>query len=137
MGSDWRQKPELQLARHRQIALQALFLKGDLFVEPRILNRNRNLRRQCGYGAFVIVGEKAATRVFEVQHSNHFVLVDQRHRQFGAGLRIRLDIARVLVHVGHQNRLLMLRGVTHDASAQWDFVFELDVLLEALREAVL
>src|SRR6202030_1354201 len=50
------QKTELQLARHGQVAFEALFLKRNLLVKLRIFNRDRNLSRERGYGSFMVVG---------------------------------------------------------------------------------
>ena len=48
--------------------------------------RDRNLGRQRGDGAVVVVGKESALGVLEIEHSDHFVFVNQRHRQFRAGL---------------------------------------------------
>jgi hypothetical protein len=55
-----RQQAKLQFARQGQIALQALFLPGNLFVQARIFNGDGQLRRERGQGALVILGEIAA-----------------------------------------------------------------------------
>ena len=132
-----RQQPELQFARQRQIALQTLLLPGNLLVQPRVLDRNRNLRRQRGQRALVIFGEISAARMLQIEHADHFFLVDQRHRQFRARLRIQQDVARILAHIRNQHRFLALRGISHQSASKRDVVLQVQTLLEAQREAVL
>ena len=83
--------------------------------------RDGNLRGQRRHGALVVVGEKAAPRVLQIEHADHFVFVDQRHSQFRAGFRIEQDIARVLAHVGHQNACLVSRRIAHQAAVPEGF----------------
>jgi hypothetical protein len=42
LGQRMRQQAELQFARQCQIALQALFLAGNLLVQARVFNGDRN-----------------------------------------------------------------------------------------------
>ena len=60
LGQGLRQQAKLQFARQRQVALQSLFLAGDLLVEPGVFKRDRDLRGQRGDRAFVVVGKKSA-----------------------------------------------------------------------------
>src|SRR5579864_6829366 len=85
----------------------------------------------------MIVGEKSSSRVLEVQHSDHFILVDQRHRQLRPRLRIPSNVSRILIDVWNQYRLAVLPRITHHSPAQRNFVFELNIFLEALRETML
>ena len=117
-GRRLRQQTDLQLARQGQVALQALFLARNLFVQPGILDGDRNLRRQRGNGAPVILGEKSAASVFQVEHADHLIFVNQRNRQLGAGLRIELDVARIFAHIRDQHRVFVLRGISDQSLAQ-------------------
>ena len=69
-----RKQPVLQLARQQQILFQPLLLPFDLFVEPRVFNRNRNLRRQRLHHARVLFRKVIAPRMLQVEHSDHLPL---------------------------------------------------------------
>ena len=127
----------MQFARQRQVAFQALFLAGNFLVQPGIFNRDRDLSRQRGDRALVVVGKESALGVLQIEHADDFVFVDQRHRQFRAGLRIQQDVARIFADVGHQHGLPVTRGISHQAIAQRNVVLELNVFLKAQREPVL
>ena len=113
LGQRVRQQTKLQFARQRQVAFQTLFLTGDLFIEPGIFDGDRHLRGQRRDRAFVVVGKKSAPGMFQIQHSNDFVFVNQGHGQFRAGFRIQQDISRIFVDVRHQHRLPVLHGIAH------------------------
>src|ERR1700730_1973939 len=85
----------------------------------------------------MVFGEKSASGMFQVQHSDHFVFVNQRHGEFRASLGIQQDVTRIFTDVGHQYRLPMLDGVAHYSLAQPDVVLKLDVFLKAQRKPVL
>src|ERR1022692_2868786 len=76
-------------------------------------SRPCNSRGQSRHGALMLFGKKTAPGVLQVEHANHFSLVDKRDGQFGSRLRISLDIARILRDVGHEHRLLALCGGAH------------------------
>ena len=82
-------------------------------------------------------GEESASRVLQVEHTDHFVLIDERYRQFRSGLRIRLDVTRIFGDVRHQHRLPAFRGIAYQASSQRNVVLQMNIFVEAKREAVL
>ena len=73
-------------------------------VEPRILNRDRHLRRHGGEHALVLFIEEAGARVFQVQHADDAPLVKQRDDQLRPRLGIHLQVARILAHIGNVDR---------------------------------
>ena len=85
----------------------------------------------------MIFGKKTATRVLQVEHTDHCALVDQRNHQLRPRLRIELDVARIAGHIGHQHRLAIARRIAHQAIADRDVVLDLHALVEAHREAML
>ena len=99
----------LQFAGEGKIAFQPAFLPLNLFIQPRVFEGDGNLRRERRHGALVLFGKESAPRVFQVEHPNDFVFVDQRDGQLRARLRIGLDIASIFGNIGHQHSLLTLR----------------------------
>src|SRR6266576_5089688 len=85
----------------------------------------------------MLFGEKAASRVLEIQYAHHLALVDQRNRQFRPRLGICLHVTRILGHIGGEHSLLLLRRVAHDPASQRNLVLEVDILVEAQRESML
>ncbi len=137
LGQGVRQQAKLQFARQRQVAFQSLLLPGDLLVQPRILNRDRDLRRQGRHRAVVIVGKKSPPGMLQVEHSDDFVFVNQRHGQLRAGLRIHHDVARVLADIRDQHRLPVPRGVTHQSIPHRNVMLDLYIFLKAQGKPVL
>ncbi len=84
----------------------------------RVLDRNRNLRRQRRDRALVIFGEEPAPGVLQVQHADDLVFVDQRHRQLRPGFGIHGNVARIFADVRNQHGLLLLRRIAHHASCR-------------------
>ena len=69
---------------------------GDLLVEPRVLDRAGDLRRQQRQRPHVIVGEEWPIRLaLQVHHADHAVVHDQRHGHLRADIRMRSDVARI------------------------------------------
>ena len=62
----------------------------------------------------MLLGEAVEHRRLEVEDADHAVLVHERHHELGAGLRHQADVARVLPHVAHQDRL----AAAHRRAAQ-------------------
>ncbi len=112
-----RQQAELQLARQRQVLLQALLLPRDALVQRRVLDGDGHLRRHGGHDANVVFVEVIAAGVLDVEHADHLVFVDQRNAKLGAGLGIGLDVARIFADIGHQHGLPVLRGIADQANA--------------------
>ena len=63
----------------------------------------------------MLFGEIVALRAFEIEDAHHAFLIDQRHGQLGARVGVGHDVARVEIHVGHQNGLAGLSCRAHDA----------------------
>src|SRR5262249_24503986 len=88
----------------------------------------------CGQSvesAHVIFGEVVSPSMLQVEHTDDFVFVDQRNAQFGARLRIHLDIARILRDIGNEYRFAVLGRVSDQALPHGDFVLELNIFTEA------
>ncbi len=107
------QQAELEFTSQRQIALQAALLPCNFLVQARVLNGDGELRGQSAERAFMVFGEVAALGVFEVEDSDHLVLVDQRNGQFRASLRIHGNVAIALGYIRHQNGFFTLRRIAH------------------------
>ena len=137
LGRRLRQQAILQFTRQGQIPLQAFFLAFNFFVKPGILQSNGNLRCQRRHGSPVVVGEESPASVFQVENSNDFVFVNQRHGQFGAGFRVHQNVARVFGYIRNQYRLLVLRGITHDSKPERAVILQLDVFPKAQRKTML
>ena len=123
-GGVGRQQPQLHLARHGDVALQLPLLAAHRLVEPRILDGDGDLRGQRGQHALVLFVEEAGARVFQVEHADDAALVEQRHDQLRAGLRVHGQVALVLAHVGHVDRPPLAHRRAHQAAvdgnaAQW------------------
>ena len=75
--------------------------------------------------------------MLKIQHSNHFVFVNQRRSQLRTGLGIQPDITRILVDVRNQHRLPVLDSVAYQSFTKRDIMLKLNVFLKAQREPVL
>jgi len=114
------QQPQLDLARHGQVALQALLLLHHALIELRIFKRDSDLRRQRGHRALVILSEVVQPRVLHIENANSGPLVDQRHSHLRARLRIHHVVARVFADVGDVNHALLADGSAHQTAFQRD-----------------
>ena len=137
LGQGLRQETKLQFPSQCEVAFQTFFLTSDLLVEPGVLDGDRYLRGQSGHRTLMVFGKKSAPRMFQVQHPDHLVFVDQRHRQFRARFRVEPDITQILIDVGYQHGFPVLNGIAHQALTQGNVVFELYVLLKTQRKPVL
>ena len=108
----------LDVARDRQLAVQAHLAPHQLVVEPRVLDRDRHLARERRQHLDVLLVEAVELGRLQVEHADHAVLGDQRDHELGARLRDELEIARVLPHVRHQDGLLGERGGAAEALAE-------------------
>src|SRR5581483_11149715 len=128
-----RKQYRLQLARGLQVFIHALFANCNLFVQPRILHRTRDLRSQQRQQPRVVLSEEADTVAFYIQHSHYAVLHDQRNGEFGTDVGVRGNITRVRKGVHHANRLARFRGRARNAFADWDII-QVDSLIVASAE---
>src|SRR5258708_4457997 len=131
-----RQKMMLYFARHRQITLHALLFFGQAFIEAGIFNRGGDLGAERADDADVVLGEVSAACMLQVQHTDHFILVDERDHQLRPGLRIQVDVTRIFAYIRDHDRLTLLRGGSHQAASDRDVVLEMYPLFEAQRKPV-
>ena len=66
----------MDLARHGEILLHPLFLKGHSLVEPRILDGYGDLRGQRDERALMVFIEVVDPGMFEVEHADDGALVN-------------------------------------------------------------
>src|SRR5215813_7112195 len=59
--------------------------------------------------------EKVFLFRINIEHTDHFVLDDQRNREFGVDIGYHSDVARICGDVVDQNRLASLGGDTSDS----------------------
>src|SRR5579871_534728 len=85
----------------------------------------------------MIFGEESPLGVLQIEHADNVPLIDERHNQFGARFGIELDVSRIFSDVRYEQRLFMLGGETHKSFAVGDLLLNLNLLVEAQREAVL
>src|SRR5208283_372229 len=137
LGKGMGQQAELQLAGESEVALQALFLAGDFFIEPGVFDGDGELGSERRESALVIFREIVAAGVLEIEHADDFLLVDKWDGQLGASFRINRDVARILGDIGHQDCLFRLRGIADHTEAEPDVMLEVHSLLKALRKTVL
>ena len=83
----------------------------------------------------MLFGEVADAFALHVQHADHTILHDQRHRHLGTNLRVRRDVARIVHGVVHPNRFARLGCRTGNPFAQWNVV-EIHALVVAFAETV-
>ena len=114
-----------------------MFLACDLLVELCVFDGNGDLRCQRRDGSFVVFVEKAASRVLQIEHADDLVFVNERYDQFGMGLGVERNVARIFTHIRYQHGLLLLRSIADNTSAERNVVFQLDILVEAHRKAML
>ena len=90
--------------------------------------------RQGAHVVFVVV---VHARVFEVDDSDDFALVDERNGEFGTGLGVLGDVAWILADVWREDGLALLGCGSDDAFAEADVAFAGYSLAVAGGEAVL
>ena len=83
----------------------------------------------------MIVGEEGHVLAFQVHHAGDTVLRHQRNGDFGANIRMRGDVARVLAGILHPHRGALLDGRAGDALAQ-RYVVQVHALVVTDAEAV-
>ena len=125
-GHSWRQKPQLDLARHREILLHPLFLKRHPLVEPRILDGDGDLRGQRDQRALVVFVEVIDPGMFEVEHADDRALVNERHHHLRAGLRIDHEVARILAHIPDMDEFALPHRRSHQPAVQRDLLLRDD-----------
>ena len=86
-GALLRQETKLQLACKVEVVLEALFLAGDALVEAGVLDGDGHLRRHGGHDADVLIVEISAPGVFDVEHADDLLFVDERHAQVPSGFQ--------------------------------------------------
>ena len=96
-----RQQAQLDFAGHRDVALQLRLLRAHRLIELRILDGDGHLRGQRGQHTLMLFIEEARAGVFQVEHADDAPLVEERHNQLRAGLRIHRHVTRVFAHIGH------------------------------------
>ena len=65
-----------------QVALEPRFFFRKLFVQPRVLQRNGEIRRKDRKSLDVILGEIIRRWALEIQNANDLALVHHGNRQF-------------------------------------------------------
>jgi len=75
--------------------------------------------------------------MLKVKHTNHSVLIDQGNGQLRSCFGIQRNVTRVFAHVRNKNGVLVLGRVADNTSAERNVVFQLDILVEAHRKAML
>jgi hypothetical protein len=116
-GRIGRQQAELHLARHCDIALELALLAANGLVEPRIFNRNGNLRAQRSEHTLVLFIEEGWPRVLEIENADDARFIEQRHDQFRARLGIHGQVALVPAHVGDVERAPLAHRCAHESAA--------------------
>ena len=73
--------------------------------EPRVLDRDRDVRAELPQHRFVGLGELADGVAEQIERADHAPLAPQRHDQLRVRAGHRLDVARIGVHVVDEDRL--------------------------------
>ena len=79
--------------------------RGQLFVQARVFERNRQMRRQNHQRLHMVFGEIIRLRALEIEHAHDAALVNHRNRQLGSRFRIHHDVARIEGDVRNANGL--------------------------------
>ena len=117
-GGAGRQQRRLHALREPHLLLEALFVRADLFVQPRVLDRDGRLARQQRQDLDVALAERVELRTLEIDHADAAVLQQQRDGELGPHVRHELDVARILRDVRHEHRLAVQRRVADEPFAE-------------------
>ena len=85
----------------------------------------------------MLIGKEPSPGVLQIEHSDDFAFVNQGYNQFRTGLRICLYIARIFCDIGDQHGFFAVRCIAHQPAAERNVILQMNVLVEAKREAVL
>jgi len=130
-------KSQLDLARHFEVALHALFLFVNALVEAGVGDGDGDLRGEGGEGALVVVVEVADAGVLEVDDADDVALVDEGDGQLGAGFGVFGDVAGIFADIRGENRGSLGGGGADEAMAGRDVALAGDALAVAGAEAML
>ena len=100
-----------------QIALETSFITRNLFIESRILERNRQIRSQNGKRLNVRRGEVIELRTFQIEDADDSSLVQHGDCEFGPGFRINHEIAWIDGYIRNENRLAQRRSGPYQVQA--------------------
>ena len=76
-GKSLRQQSNLNLAGHRKIPFEALFLACDALIEACIFDGYGGLSSQCGESSYMVLVVIVAASALEVEHADGSPFVDQ------------------------------------------------------------
>ena len=103
----------------------------NALVEPGVRDGDGDLCRERGERALVIVVVVVDARVFEVEYADYLALIDERDGEFGAGLGVDREVARILAYIGGEDGLAELSGGADEAFSEGDGAFSSDALAVA------
>ena len=112
------QERDLHPLREADFLLEPLLVGADLFVQPRVLDRDGGLAGQQRQDLDVALAERIELRTLEIDDPDAAVLEEHRDGQLGPDVRHQFDVARILGYVGHQHRFLVQCGVADQSLAE-------------------
>jgi hypothetical protein len=136
-GGIGRHEAELDLARHFQVALHALFFLVNALVEARVGDGDGDLRGEGGEGAEMVFVVVVDAGVFEVDDADDAAFIDEGDGELGAGFRVFGDVARVLADIRGEDGAAVFGCGADEALAEEDVALALDTLTVLCAEAVL
>ncbi len=99
-----RQQAQLHLSRHLQVLLQPLLLLRDPLVQPRVFNRDRDLRGQRRQRALMVLVEGVRAGMLKLKHADDAVFINKRHDQLRACFRVFHVVASILADVRYMHQ---------------------------------
>ncbi len=78
-----------------QVAFETGFISGQLFIQPRIFQRDRQVGGEDRKRLYVILGKIIELRTLQIQHPDHNAFVNHRNRQFRTRFGIDHQVAGI------------------------------------------